>query len=82
MQIATMAALFMLALGSLIAIVHGAALVAAALALVGFVAVAVLDPIAARNGQAPLFFAQLRPPQMAIPILSLAGLLANAWLHL
>jgi hypothetical protein len=29
--------------------------------LVGFVLIAILDPIAARRGQAPLFFARLRP---------------------
>ena len=41
----------------------------------------ILDPIAARDGQAPLFFARLRPPQMAIAVASLVALLANVWLH-
>ena len=46
------------------------------LLLVGFGAIAVLDPIAARRGEAPLFFARLRPVQIPIALLSLAALLA------
>ena len=38
----------------------------------------VLDPIAARRAEAPLYFARLRPPQMAIATASLAALLAVA----
>ena len=80
-QIATMFGLFVLALTSLVAVVHAFALFAIACLLLGFVAILILDPIAARSGQAPLFFARLRPPQMAIAVLSLAALFANVWLH-
>ena len=79
-QIATMFGLFVLALTSLLALTHGFARVAVGSTLVGFAAVMVLDPIAARNGQAPLFFARLRPPQIAIAAASLAVLLANVWI--
>lgn len=76
-QIVTMFCLFVAALLSLGTIVHGLAIVAVALLLAGFLALMVLDPIAARHGQAPLFFARLRPPQMAIAVASLAALLVN-----
>ncbi len=78
-QIATMFCLFVLALLSALAIVHGFARIAVGATLAGFAAVMVLDPIAARQGQAPLFFARLRPPQIAIAVASLAVLLANVW---
>ena len=76
-QIATMFCLFVLALASLLALVHGFARVAVGCTLLGFAAILVLDPIAARRGQAPLFFARLRPPQIAIAVASLALLLAD-----
>ncbi len=79
-QIATMFCLFVLALASLLALVHGFARSAVGCALVGFAAIMVLDPIAARRGQAPLFFARLRPPQIVIAVASLAALLASVWL--
>ena len=79
-QIATMFCLFVLALGALLAIIHAYALVAVALLLTGFVAIALLDPIAARRGQAPLFFARLRPPQMAVAVIGLFALLVNVWM--
>ena len=41
---------------------------AAILLLVGYLGLEILDPIAARKLEAPLFFARLRPAQMAIPI--------------
>lgn len=37
-----------------------------------------LDPVAARGGEAPLYFARLRPWQMAIPVASLLALLPVA----
>lgn len=40
-----------------------------------YASIAVLDPIAARSGQAPLFFARLRPVQMVFPVLSLLAVL-------
>ena len=79
-QIATMFCLFVLALLSLLAIVHGFARVSVGATLLGYASLIVLDPIAARQGQAPLFFARLRPPQIAIAVAALAALLANVWL--
>ena len=79
-QIATMFGLFVLALLSFLALVHGFTRSAIACTLLGFAAMMVLDPIAARRGQAPLFFARLRPPQIAIAVASLAILLANVCL--
>ena len=76
-QIVTMFCLFVLALTVLVALAHGFAKFSVALALLGFLALMILDPIAARRGQAPLFFARLRPPQLAIAVVSLAALLAS-----
>lgn len=74
-QIATMLGLYGLGLTALIASVMGKAVLALGLLILGFSAIAVLDPIAARNGEAPLFFARLRPLQMPIAVASLAALL-------
>ena len=79
-QIATMFCLFVLALASLLALTHGFTRVAVGCTLLGFAAIMVLDPIAARDGQAPLFFARLRPPQIAIAVVSLVVLLASVWI--
>ena len=76
-QLVTMFGLYVLALASLIAVVHGFAAYAAGLVLAGLLLIMLLDPIAARRGQAPLFFARLRPPQMAIAVLSLIALWAS-----
>lgn len=48
-----------------------------ALLLAGYASVAILDPAAARHGEAPGFFASLRPPQMLIALVSLAALAAR-----
>ena len=80
-QIATMFCVFVLALGAVIAAAHDVSGTAATLLLIGFSALWVLDPIAARAGQAPLFFRRLRPPQLAIAVASLAALLANMLLR-
>ncbi|MGU3361406.1 DUF3429 domain-containing protein [Methylobacterium sp. M6A4_1b] len=77
-QIATMIGLFSLGFAALVLAALDRAVPALALLLLGFTAIAVLDPIAARRGEAPLFFARLRPVQIPIAILSLAGLLALA----
>ncbi|UHC19831.1 DUF3429 domain-containing protein [Methylobacterium currus] len=74
-QIATMMGLFVLGFGALLAVALGRAAFAAALLIAGYSAVAVLDPIAARRGEAPLFFARLRPIQMPLAIVSLAAIL-------
>ena len=76
-QIATMFGLYALGVLALFAVVEGFAIVATALLLAGFACILVLAPIAARDGEARLFFARLRPPQMAIAVASLAGLLAS-----
>ncbi|MFO1024182.1 MAG: DUF3429 domain-containing protein [Acetobacteraceae bacterium] len=47
-----------------------------ALLVVGYLSVGVLDPAAARSGQAPAFFARLRPMQAAIAVTGLLGLAA------
>lgn len=50
------------------------------LLMLGYAGVAVLDPLAARRGEAPRHFARLRLPQMAVGLLGL-GLLASACLR-
>lgn len=75
-QIATMLGLFCLGLGALLTVVIlGNRVIALDLLIAGFVAIAILDPIAARRGEAPLFFARLRPLQIPIAVLSLVALL-------
>ena len=76
-QLVTMFGLYVLALAALVLVVEGLALASVALLLVGFAAIAVLDPIAARKGEAPLFFARLRPTQISIAVAGLAALLAS-----
>ena len=71
-EIATMLAYFVPAGLALVAPVGPIALM---LLLVGYVLVPVLDTHAARAGNAPAHFAQLRWPQMAIAIVSVAALL-------
>ena len=82
-QVATTLWLFLMGMAALWAFVLGGAeraadatLAALTLLLAGYSSLAVLDPLAARSGEAPLFFARLRPVQMVIPIASLAALLA------
>ena len=81
-QIATMLWLFLIGMAALWMFVlggaqqaMGATIAALALLLVGYVSLAVVDPLAARRGEAPLFFARLRPVQMLIPVASLAALI-------
>ncbi|MCT8266457.1 DUF3429 domain-containing protein [Afifella sp. JA880] len=45
------------------------------LLLAGYVRLAIVDPLSARRGEAPLFFARLRPLQMLVPIASFVVLL-------
>ena len=74
-QIATMLWLYVLGFASLVATIWAYPMTAAVLQLAGYVSLAVLDPMAARSGDAPLFFARLRPMQMAIPIVMLIALM-------
>ena len=78
-QIATMLVVF--SLGGLALLAEWLDFLPAALAMeaTGFAAMIVLDPIAAKHEEAPLFFARLRPAQLPIPVLSLLALL---WLVL
>lgn len=75
-QIATMLSLFLLGYGALIAFALGQAAVALGLLIVGFTEITILDPVAARRGEAPLFFERLRPAQIPLAVLSLGALLA------
>ena len=82
-QVATTLWLFLMGMAALWVFVlggtgraAGATLAALVLLLVGYTSLAILDPLAARSGEAPRFFARLRPVQMLIPIASLAALLA------
>ncbi len=43
--------------------------------LAGFASLLLLDPIAARREEAPLYFARLRPSQMLVPVISLGVIL-------
>ncbi|MBW4024944.1 MAG: DUF3429 domain-containing protein [Proteobacteria bacterium] len=71
-QIATMMALFMLAIGGLAL----PSLVARTVLLaIGFAAIVVLDPLAAQQQEAPPFFARLRPLQIPIAVVSLIAIL-------
>jgi hypothetical protein len=53
--------------------------VAAALGvlLAAYASVFILDPVAARRGEAPLYFARLRPGQLAIPVAALVLMLLS-----
>ena len=49
-----------------------------ALLIAGYLGVALFDPWAARHGEAPRYFARLRPSQMAVALAGLAILLARS----
>lgn len=73
-QLATMLGLFVLGLAGLAAPwVYGFGAL-----LIGYAAVAILDPRAAKRGEAPRHFARLRPAQMAIALVGLATLMARS----
>lgn len=74
-QVATSIWLFVLGLAGLAAPLGPAFL----LLILGYLSVALLDPPAARAGEAPAHFVRLRPPQMAVAIVGLAGLSARLW---
>ncbi len=73
-QIATMLWLFLLGIAALVSVSLRAAPV---LLLIGYLSLAVLDPLAARRGEVPLFFASLRPVQMLIPIAAITAILVR-----
>jgi hypothetical protein len=72
-QLLTSFGLFWLGLGALVALPASPRLALALLAL-GYLAVLILDPIAASRAEVPPNFARLRPPQMAIAVASLVAL--------
>ena len=67
-QLATMLWLFVLGAGSLLSPFALASLV---MQLLGYSTMAIYDPRAAQDGEAPRYFQRLRPVQMLIPIVSL-----------
>lgn len=73
-QLATMLGLFLLGLAGL---ATPWVYAFGALAL-GYAAIAILDPRAARQGEVPRHFARLRPPQMVIALVGLAILFGRA----
>jgi hypothetical protein len=73
-QLATMMALFILGVAGIAAPWTYAFGVLA----LGYTAVAILDPRAAKRGEVPRHFARLRPPQMVIALVGLAILFARA----
>ncbi|KQT58621.1 hypothetical protein ASG52_21030 [Methylobacterium sp. Leaf456] len=76
-QIVTMLGPFLLGFAALVAFAPGSVVTALILLMLGFTAIAVLDPIAARRGEAPLFFERLRPFQMPLAVLGLGPLLTH-----
>lgn len=73
-QIAPMRGLFSLGFIALIAAACGEPSAALSLLIPGYAAIAILDPIAARRGEAQ-FLCALRPLQMPVAIIGLAILL-------
>ena len=67
-QVATSLWLFLLGLAALMLPARLALPVAAA----GYLSVALLDPLAAAQGEVPTYFRALRPPQMALFLAGLA----------
>ncbi|MBO0661089.1 DUF3429 domain-containing protein [Jiella sp. MQZ9-1] len=76
----TMLWLYGLGFATIVETVWAYTLTATTLAILGFLSLAILDPIAAKRGEAPLFFASLRSVQMAIPIVALVALGVYVWL--
>ena len=74
-EIATMLVYFVPAGAALVAGAAGWFVPALLLLIAGFVAMTILDTIAARHGDAPRHFARLRPPQMSLAILALVAML-------
>ena len=70
-QISTMLWLFCLGFAAVVLTALALPVLAALVLVTGYLSLQVLDPIAARKLEAPLYFARLRPVQMAIPVLCL-----------
>lgn len=67
-QLGTMFVLFAAALAALFGVQGGHPRSAALALIVGFAIAMVADPLAAKTGEAPMFFARLRPWQMALAV--------------
>ena len=67
-QIVTMLWLFCLGFAAIVLTALALPVASTILLLIGYLSLEILDPIAARKLEAPLYFARLRPAQMAIPI--------------
>lgn len=76
-QLGTMLWLFLAGLLALASPWAGPALV---LLLLGYGSLALLDPLAARRGEAPPFLGRLRPVQMAVGLLALGTMLLRVLL--
>ena len=74
-QIVTMFALFSTGFAASVALLFGSSVISLALLCVGYLGVAVIDPIAARQREAPAFLSRLRPPQMALGLIGFLALL-------
>lgn len=72
-QIVTMLWLFCLGFAATVLTAVALPVSAAVLLVLGYLSLEVFDPIAARKLEAPLYFARLRPAQMAIPVLCLGA---------
>lgn len=73
-QIAMMLWLFLAGLGALALPALGALI----LLELGYLSLLLLDPIAARHEETPLYFVRFRPWQMAVPVVSLLLLIGTA----
>ena len=79
-QLTMMLVLFGLGLGGLGALAVDRSLVAAVILFIGFGLILAADPLAAKRGEAPLYFGRLRALQMPIALTSLAALGIRLWL--
>ena len=70
-QLATMLGLFTLGVGALTMLWLNHVIPALLMLVAGYAAVVVLDPIAARRGEAPLYFHKLRRWQIPIALIAL-----------
>jgi hypothetical protein len=73
-QLATTLLLFGLGVAALLSPWPAASVL---LLLAGYGAMLVLDPVAARRGEAPRYFARLRPAQLLLPVAALLSFLAR-----
>ncbi|WP_152044870.1 DUF3429 domain-containing protein [Aureimonas psammosilenae] len=77
-QLAMMMWLFLAGFAAVLAAAFQFPLASGLVQLLAYASLLVLDPVAARWGEAPLYFARLRPPQMSLAVLSLLVISAKA----